>query len=69
MNEISNNNETAQLGIGALSVIVNNILDKIHDNLIDKGFDCYKKNGKLKDVDDYKLTFKMVADELKKHYR
>ena len=48
---------------------VNGMLDTIHDNLIDKGFDCYNADATLKEVDEYKLTFKMVADELRKHYR
>lgn len=55
--------------LGAVSGSVNDILDTIHDNLIDKGFDCFNANGTVKDVDEYKLTFKMVADELRKHYR
>jgi hypothetical protein len=58
-----------QLDIPVVSGSVNDIIDTIHDNLIDKGFDCYNQDGSLKDVDDYKLTFKMVADELRKHYR
>ena len=43
------------------------ILDTIHDNLINKGFDCFNVDGNVKEVDDYKLTFKMVSDELKKY--
>jgi hypothetical protein len=43
------------------------ILDTIHDNLIDKGYDCFNDDGTSKEVDDYKLTFKIVSDELKKH--
>ncbi len=67
--KVWNETEQEQLRIGAVSGSVNDILDTIHDNLIDNGFDCYNKDGSLKDVDDYKLTFKMVADELRKHYR
>lgn len=43
------------------------MLSTIHDNLIDKGFDCYHIDGTLKEVNDYKLTFKDVAEELEKH--
>lgn len=43
------------------------ILETIHDNLIDKCYDCYNVDGTVKEVDDYKLNFKTVADELKKY--
>lgn len=69
MEETKKQDETTKLGIGAVSGSVNDLLDTIHDNLIDKGFDCYNADGTLKEVDEYKLTFKMVADELRKHYR
>ena len=64
-----NTNETQaeQLPQDAVSGCFFNILDTIHDNLIDKCFDCYNIDGSVKEVDDYKLTFKIVADELKKH--
>ncbi len=58
-----------KLSIGAVIGIVNDILDTINDNLIDKGFDCHNEDGSLKEVDDWKITYKMVADELRKHYR
>ena len=43
------------------------VLTTIHDNLIDKGFDCYNNDGSLKEVDEYKLTFKDVRIEIEKY--
>lgn len=43
------------------------ILDTIHDNLINKGYDCFNSDGSVKEVDEYKLTFKIVSAELKKY--
>jgi hypothetical protein len=43
------------------------IIETIHDDLIDKGFDCFNSDGSVKEVDEYKLTFKIVADELEKY--
>ncbi len=48
---------------------INNMLDTIHDNLINKGFDCFNADDSAKEVDEYKLTFKDVREELAKYYR
>lgn len=48
---------------------VEEVLRNIHDILIDKGFDCYNDDGSLKEVDEYKLTFKDVRLEIEKYFQ
>ena len=63
----SDTNQAKQLNETAVSVSFFEILETIHDNLIDKGYDCFNSDGSVKEVDEYKLTFKIVSDELKKY--
>jgi hypothetical protein len=63
----SDTTKTKQLNETAVSGSFFDILETIHDNLIDKGLDCYNSDGSIKEVDEYKLTFKIVADELEKY--
>lgn len=60
-------NENPALSKMAVSGSFFEILDTIHDNLIDKGYDCFNSDGSIKEVDEYKLNFKSVSDELKKY--
>ncbi len=55
--------------IHIVSGSINNMLDTIHDNLMEKGFDCFNADDSVKEVDEYKLTFKDVREELAKYYR
>ena len=63
----SDTNKAEQLNKHAVSGSLFEILETIHDNLIDKGYDCFNSDGSVKEVDEYKLNFKIVADELKKY--
>jgi len=60
-------NENKALSQTSVSGSFFEILDTIHDNLIDKGYDCFNSDGSVKEVDEYKLNFKIVSDELKKY--
>jgi len=67
MTEISKNTQVPQCDKTAVSGSFFDILETIHDNLIDKSFNCFNFDGSVKEVNDYELTFKIVADELEKY--
>jgi len=71
MNEIDKYEErqVKNLHIPDVSGSINDILDTIHDNLMDKGVDRFNDDDTVKEVGEYKLTFKDVEEELVKYYR
>ena len=46
---------------------IQNTLNTIHNNLMELGFDCLNEDGTNKKVDEYKITFKDVREEIEKN--